>query len=168
MPLWLIGMMGSGKSTVGQALASRTGRAFLDTDLLVEHAVGLAVVEVFEEEGEAVFRVRESEAIRAAAGLADAVVATGGGAVLLTDNVRVMKSSGPVVWLQADPVTLADRIGIAPGRPLLMDVDVAERLAVILEARRGAYESAADHVVATDDSTVDEVALLLEKLWNAS
>ena len=168
MPLWLVGMMGSGKSTVGQALAFRTGRVFLDTDLLVEDAAGLAVVEVFEEEGEEAFRARESEAIRSAAAVADAVVATGGGAVLLTDNVRVMKSSGPVVWLQADPVTLAARIGIAPGRPLLTDVDVAERLSLILEDRRDAYERAADHAVATDAFTVDEVAELLEKLWNAS
>ena len=168
MPLWLIGMMGAGKSTVGQALAARTGRPFLDTDRLVEDAAGLAVVEVFEEEGEAAFRLHESQAIRAAAGVAEAVVATGGGAVLLSNNVRVMKSSGPVVWLQADPVTLADRIGIAPGRPLLMDVDVAERLSVILENRREDYEKAADHIVATDDFSVDEVAELLEKLWNAS
>ena len=168
MPLWLIGMMGSGKSTVGQALATRTGRPFLDTDLLVEDAAGLAVVEVFEEEGEAAFRVHESEAIRVAADVTGAVVATGGGAVLLKDNVRVMKSAGPVVWLQADPVTLADRIGIAPGRPLLMDFDVAKRLSVILEDRRDAYENAADHIVATDDTTVEEVAELVEKLWNAS
>jgi shikimate kinase len=168
VPLWLIGMMGSGKSTVGRALASRTGTAFLDTDLLVEGTAGLAVTEVFEEEGEAAFRVRETEAIRAAAAVAEAVVATGGGAVLLTENVRVMKTSGPIVWLQADPVTLADRIGIAPGRPLLRDADVVERLSVMLEDRRGAYGRAADHVVATDDFTVEEVAELLETLWNAS
>jgi shikimate kinase len=126
------------------------------------------VVEVFEEEGEAAFRARESDAIRAAAGIADAVVATGGGAVLMEDNVRSMRSSGLVVWLQADPVTLAARIGHTPGRPLLKDVDVAERLSVILENRRSAYESAADHIVATDDSTVEEMAVLVEKLWNAS
>jgi shikimate kinase len=168
VPLWLIGMMGSGKSTVGRALASRTGTAFLDTDLLVEGTAGLAVTEVFEEEGEAAFRMRESEAIRAAAAVAEAVVATGGGAVLLTENVRVMKTSGPIVWLQADPVTLADRIGIAPGRPLLTDADVVERLSVMLEDRRGAYGRAADHIVATDDFTVEEVAELLETLWNAS
>lgn len=168
MPLWLIGMMGSGKSTVGQALAARTGKPFLDTDLLVEDAAGLAVAEVFEEEGEAAFRIRESEAIRAAAVIAEAVVATGGGAVLLDDNVRSMKSSGVVVWLQADPVTLAARIGHTTGRPLLVDVDVADRLSVILEGRKSAYETAADHIVATDESTVEEVAVLLETLWNAS
>lgn len=168
MPLWLIGMMGSGKSEVGQVLAARTGKPFLDTDALVEDAAGLAVVEVFEEEGELAFRVRESEAIRAAARIADAVVATGGGAVLFDDNVRSMKSSGPVVWLQAEPATLAARIGDAPGRPLLVDVDVEDRLSMMLEGRREAYEGAADHIVTTDGSSIEEVALVVEEIWNAS
>jgi len=168
VPLWLIGMMGSGKSSVGRVLAARAGKPFVDTDVLIEEAAGLAVVEVFEEEGEEAFRLRESEAIRSAASIAEGVVATGGGAVLINDNIGVMRSSGPVVWLQADPDTLATRIGHAPGRPLLTDVNVADRLSVILENRRGAYERAADHIVATGDSTVEEVAVLVEKLWNAS
>jgi shikimate kinase len=160
-------MMGSGKSTVGQAVATRTGKPFLDTDLLVEEAAGLAVADVFEAEGEAAFRLRESDAIRAAAGVADAVVATGGGAVLLEDNVRSMKSSGPVVWLRADPVTLAARIGNTPGRPLLTDIDVAGRLSVILGDRRDAYQRASDYMVDTDDSSVEDVAVVVEDLWNA-
>ena len=168
MPLWLIGMMGSGKSTVGQALASRTGKPFLDTDLLVEKAAGRPVGEVFEAAGEEAFRLLESDAIQAAAVMADAVVATGGGAVLREDNVRAMKSSGPVIWLRAEPATLAARIGNAPGRPLLLDVDVARRLSVILEDRRDAYQRAADHIVDTDEFTVEEVAVLVEQLWNAS
>jgi shikimate kinase len=86
----------------------------------------------------------------------------------LADNIRSMKASGLVVWLQADPVTLAARIGHTPGRPLLRDVDVAQRLSQILDHRRYAYEAAADHIVVTDDSTVAEVAMLVEKLWNAS
>jgi shikimate kinase len=84
VPLWLIGRMGSSKRTLGQAVA------------------GLAVVDVFEAEGEAAFRVRESDAIRAVAGGAETVAATGGGAVLLENNVCLMKSSGPVDWLQTD------------------------------------------------------------------
>ena len=168
MPLWLIGMMGSGKSTVGQVVASRTGKLFLDTDLLVEDASGLAVFDVFEAEGEAAFRLRESDAIRSAAGVADAIVATGGGVVLLEDNVRSMKSSGPVVWLRADPLTLATRIGNASGRPLLTDVDVVGRLSVILDHRTDAYQRAADHMIDTDDCSVEDVAVLVEKLWNAS
>ena len=160
-------MMGSGKSTVGQVVARRTGKPFLDTDLLVEEAAGLAVIEVFETEGETAFRLRESDAIRAAAAVADAVVATGGGAVLREDNVQSMKLSGPVVWLRADPVILAARIGIAPGRPLLMNGDAAERLSVILEDRKEAYRTAADHMVDTDNSSVEDVAALVEELWNA-
>lgn len=166
--MWLIGMMGSGKSTVGRSLARRTGKPFVDTDLLVEEAAGRSVVDVFEAEGEEAFRALECDAIRAAAVMADAIVATGGGAVLRENNIRSMKSSGPVVWLRADPATLAARIGNAPGRPLLVDVDLVGRLTAILEDRRDAYKRAADHTVDTDDSTAEEVVVLVEQLWNAS
>ena len=160
--------MGSGKSAVGQMLADRTGKPFLDTDILIEDEAGLAVFEVFEEEGEARFRLREAEAIQTAAGIADAVVATGGGAVLVDHNVRLMKASGPVVWLQAEPATLAARIGDVPGRPLLIGVDVKNRLSIILGERQAAYAGAADHVVPTDDASVEEVAMKVEEIWNAS
>lgn len=168
MPLWLIGMMGSGKSTVGRRLASRTGKPFVDTDVLVEEAAGRSVVDVFQAEGEEAFRSLESDAIREAAVMADAIVATGGGAVLLESNIRSMKSSGPVVWLRASPATLAARIGNAPGRPLLVDVDLVGRLTMIIEDRSDAYQRAADHTVDTDGSSADEVAVVVEQLWNAS
>lgn len=173
MPLWLIGMMGSGKSAVGQKLAAVTDSPFLDTDLLVEVEAGRSVSEVFAREGEAGFRLRESHAIEAAAVLGDAVVATGGGAVLVDGNVRSMKLSGPVVWLQADPATLAARIDDPSSRPLLKGdllkgAETVELLAAMLEDRRSAYEAAADHVVPTDDASIEEVVLLLEELWKAS
>jgi shikimate kinase len=168
VPLWLIGMMGSGKSTVGRMLADRADRPFLDTDVLVEAAAGTTLFEIFDAEGEEGFRLRETDAIKAAAGVADAVVATGGGAVLVDQNIRLMKSTGPVVWLQADPATLAVRIGEPSGRPLLSGAGLEERLAAILEERKGAYEAASDHVVSTVDASVDEVVLIVEKVWNAS
>ena len=177
MPLWLIGMMGSGKSVVGRALAARTDRAFLDTDELVEASAGCSIGELFAQEGEPVFRLREAEAIAAAASSGNSVIATGGGAVLLPANVVAMRSSGPVVWLQAAPVTLASRIGDQPGRPLLngssndersSDGDLEARLSAILAARMTAYEFAADYTVPTDDATAEEVAMLIEELWNAS
>ena len=177
MPLWLIGMMGSGKSAVARVLAARTDRAFLDTDKLVEAFAGRSIGELFVQEGEHAFRLRESEAIAAAASSGDVVVATGGGAVLLASNVASMKSSGPVIWLRAEPVTLASRIGDQSRRPLLNGssddersdgIDLETRLSKILEARIAAYELAADYTVPTDDATIDEVAALIEEIWNAS
>ena len=173
MPLWLIGMMGSGKSVVGRQIAVRTNKPFLDTDLIIEANAGRSVAEVFTDEGETGFRMRESNAIAAAASFDEAIVATGGGSVLLDANVASMRSSGPVIWLQARPDTLASRLQDVSNRPLLNDdgsqgIDIAARLALILEARWAAYEKAADHIVPTDDASVDEVARLIEEIWNAS
>ena len=178
MPLWLIGMMGSGKSVVGRVLAAQSDRDFLDTDHLVEVSAGRSIGKIFAEEGERGFRLRESEAIAAAAvSSGDAVIATGGGAVLVPANVAAMKASGPVVWLQAHPSTLASRMADQSDRPLLNGRsdedrsgggDVEARVATILEARLQAYEAAADYRVPTDHATVQEVAALIEEIWNAS
>ena len=171
-------MMGSGKSAVGRKVAARTSRTFLDTDLIVEANAGRPVAEVFAAEGETGFRVRESAAIAAAASFAEAIVATGGGSVLLDANVASMKASGRVVWLQASPATLASRIGDPSSRPLLSnapangggcnEAGVAARLESILAGRQEAYERAADYTVPTDDAGIEEVALLIEEIWNAS
>jgi shikimate kinase len=171
-------MMGSGKSAVGRALAARSDVPFIDTDLMVELESGRSVAEVFVSEGESGFRLRESSAIEAAASVSHAVVATGGGAILDAGNVRIMKSTGPVVWLQAPPTVLAARIGDASTRPLLANPgsnspglngpDAVQRLSVLLADRQEAYEAAADHIVSTDDVALDEVVKLVEEIWIAS
>jgi shikimate kinase len=168
VPLWLIGMMGAGKTTVGLLLAERTGTRFLDTDAMVESEAGMPISEIFSREGEKGFRKRESAAVRQASADERGVVATGGGAVLSAANVRAMRNSGSVVWLNAAPATLSERIGDPAGRPLLEGDDLRARLAVMLEDRRSAYESAAHHVVVTDDASPEEVALLVGEIWNAS
>jgi len=168
MPLWLIGMMASGKTSVAQMLAIRTDSPFLDTDQLIEAETGLSVAEVFADEGEAGFRRRESAAVTAAASVIGAVVATGGGAVLDPGNVAKMTSSGPVVWLQARPEALVARIADPSSRPLLKGGTTEKELADLLSERRHAYEAAADHVVSTDDATLEEVVLLVEEIWTAS
>ena len=96
-----------------------------------------------------------------------AVVATGGGAILDSGNVDVIRSSGFVFWLQADPVTLAARLdnGQAGHRPLLFEADVEDTLAGILRDREELYRDAADFVVGTDLLTVAEVADVIEALW---
>jgi shikimate kinase len=166
-------MMGSGKSAVGRALAARSDVPFIDTDLIVELEAGRSVAEVFVSEGEYGFRLRESSAIEAAASVSHAVVATGGGAVLDPGNVRIMKSVGPVVWLQAPPTVLAARIGDTSTRPLLANPgsdgpDAVQSLAVLLADRHEAYEAAADHIVSTDGVALDEVVKLVEEIWIAS
>lgn len=153
--VWLVGMMGAGKSTVGPALARALGRPYVDSDARVEAAAGATIAELFEREGEAAFREREREEIEAWAGL-PAVVALGGGAIAQPGVARRLAETGVVVYLRARPETLLRRLGDCASRPLLRDLDPAdrrERLAQLLEARRASYEGARI-VIDTDEADV--------------
>lgn len=165
--LWLVGMMGSGKTRVGRIVASRTGIPFEDTDDAVSAELGLEITEVFARGGEQLFREAEGRAIERAAGRRR-VVATGGGAVLDTANVDLMRRSGTVVWLEVDPAELARRVGSGAGRPLLRGAESLEdRLSEILDGRRVSYEAAAHHRV-DGGRDAEEVAREVEGLWNGS
>jgi len=157
-PIWLMGMMGAGKSSVGRALAVRLARPFVDTDAEVERAVGSSVAEIFALEGEPAFRRRECAAVEACAD-SDAVVALGGGAVVQPQLARLV-AAGASVYLRARPETLLARVGDAEARPLLAGLDAAGRLTRVqelLSAREPAY-AAARECVDTDGRSVDEVA----------
>jgi len=150
-PLVLIGMMGSGKTTVGRELAGRLGWAFLDSDAMVEASTGSTVAELFAERGEDGFRSQETRVLVEAMGATPpAVVAAAGGAVLSGDNRALLTEGGIVVWLRADPATLAARLGSGAGRPLLGD-EPAARLIELDAVRRPLYEEVADVVIDVDD-----------------
>ncbi|HSR14278.1 MAG TPA: shikimate kinase [Gemmatimonadales bacterium] len=162
--LWLIGMMGAGKTTIGRLVAALTDRAFVDLDAAVESGAGRSVNQIFVDNGEEAFRDLESVALAGVAGR-DLVAACGGGAVLREGNRDVMRRSGLVVWLQAAPETLAVRLQGARDRPLLASGDVAGSLAVMEAERARAYREAAHHTVATDGRTPVEVAGEVVRLW---
>ena len=146
--LWMIGMMGSGKTTVGEIVADLMALPFIDLDTVIESDAGMTVAAIFYAEGEAGFRRRESVALAGVAGT-ECVVACGGGAVLSRPNRDVMTASGTVVWLQAPVATLAARVGDGSGRPLVSG-DVAAGLQAILGERRDAYDDAASVAVDGD------------------
>ncbi len=157
--LWLVGMMGSGKSTVGAVLATLLSQRFVDTDVEIERAAGETVTELFAREGETGFRDRERAAIASVAGEL-AVVATGAGAIAQPGADRRLADSGTVVYLRAKAETLLARVGAADTRPLLQGLTAADRerrLRALLDDRREAYESATV-VVDTDGLAADEVA----------
>ncbi len=163
--LWLVGMMGSGKTTVGRLVAERRGAGFVDTDDLVEQRTGRAVATVISEDGEAAFRAEEKAAVAAAAAAdGPTVVATGGGAVLDDANVNLMRETGTVVWLAAPAGTLAARVGDGADRPLSGGGDL-DRLAAILAERERRYAAAAHAAVGTDGVDPERVADAVEALW---
>jgi shikimate kinase len=146
----VIGMMGSGKTTVGKRLAARLGVPFVDTDAEVVSRAGMTVPEIFADRGEAGFRAAESAVLADLAGRsAPTVIAVAGGAVLADSNREVLRAAGTIVWLRARPETIIGRIGDGRGRPLLQD-DPAERIRTYDALRRPIYSALADLVVDVD------------------
>lgn len=171
--IWLVGMMGAGKSTVGPVLAERLGRPFVDTDAEVARRAGKAVAEIFAHDGEAVFRELEAEVI-GSAGEGGAVVALGGGAIAQPGAPGRLAARGTVVYLRARVETLLDRIGDPASRPLLAGLDEPqrlERIAALLAERAPAYASAPIAIDVDDwneGAIVDEIASALEKIEAAA
>jgi shikimate kinase len=166
--LWLIGMMGSGKSTIAALLGARLGRPVVDIDTVIEARLGCSIPQLWGERGERAFRDLESAAVdRVAAGV-PAVIATGGGVVLDPASVERMRTTGSIVWLTASPPVLRSRVGSGSGRPLLETDDPGLRLEAILASRRDLYAGAADLTVDTDDASAAETADRIEAWWNAS
>jgi shikimate kinase len=161
--LILIGLRGTGKSTVGALLAEHLQWPFLDTDLLVQQRAGRTIREIFESGGEPAFRQAESAIVREVARETQAVIATGGGAVLDAENVRVLRDNGFVVHLSADPSELWRRISQDSAshgtRPrLLNDASSGpEELRKLMRARAAVYAQARDAEVNVEECTPYEV-----------
>ena len=170
--VFLVGMMGAGKSTVGRLLARRLRLRFIDSDHEIEARCGVKVPVVFEIEGEAGFRAREQQVIGELTQLDGVVLATGGGAILSEDNRRRLAERGTVVYLRARPEDLYRRVRHDRGRPLLATADPLARLRQLHAQRDALYRSIAHLVVETGAQTVQALARqLLDKLeerWKAS
>ncbi len=160
-PLWLIGMMGAGKSAVGRRLADRRDVAHVDLDRAITERAGRSVPELFAEEGERGFRERELAEVASIGEDDDVIVSTGGGVVLDSRNVDHMHATGPVVFLEASAQTLATRVGSGVNRPLLStDEPILETLTRMLDERVEAYRAAATYVVDAEQSINDVVHLV--------
>ncbi len=156
--LVLIGMMGAGKSTVGRLLADRLGRAFLDSDELIEAETGRTVAQIFADDGEAVFRAVETDVLtQMLDGDEAAVIAAAGGSVLEPANRAHMRARGTVVWLRVDLPQLTERVKSGVHRPLLDD-DPAATLARLAAEREALYRESAHEIVDVDELSPTEVA----------
>lgn len=156
--LVLVGLMGSGKTTVGRILAQRLGRELLDSDAMIEAREGRTVREIFESEGEDAFRAIETQVLVEALQAPNrAVIAAAGGVVLRAENRAALRASGArVVWLRADPSTLVERVKTGVHRPLLDD-DPQGTLQAMYDTRADLYREVADAIVTVDNRSVSDV-----------
>jgi shikimate kinase len=155
--LYLVGMMGSGKTSTGRPLAERLGYGFVDADAVIEQAAGCSIPEIFKRDGEAGFRALESQVLNAISQRHSLVVATGGGVVTQQENWGLLHS-GVVIWLDVVPEQLMQRLKAdSTVRPLLQTVDPDAALNTLLNQRRPLYAEA-DLTVVIDQETPDAVA----------
>jgi shikimate kinase len=159
--IYLVGMMGCGKTTVGRQLAKRLGRSFADTDHEIEARTGVRIPTIFEIEGEAGFRRRETQVIAELATEHDLVLATGGGAILDPANRAALAASGVVVYLNAPPNLLFERTRHDRNRPLLRVADPLAKISELFVVRDPLYREVA-HVVV--DTVAGGVAQLVTKV----
>jgi shikimate kinase len=170
--VFLVGMMGAGKTTVGRLLARRLKLRFIDSDQEIEARCGVKIPLIFDIEGESGFRAREAQIIAELSELEGIVLATGGGAVLSPESREHLSRSGTVVYLRARPEDLYERVRHDKNRPLLATADPLGRLRELFGQRDPLYREVANLVVDTGTQSVQTLARgLLEKLeerWKAS
>ncbi len=153
-PIILIGMMGSGKTTIGQLLSQQLNLPMIDTDQHIEQTTNTCISELFERYGEAHFRELEHQSLQTVL-TSDCIISTGGGIIVTPKNMKLLQQ-GLVFYLKTDIQTLVTRLD-PTHRPLLHQQDVTKKLQSLLENRAHLYEEAADFMIDTTQLTEDEV-----------
>jgi shikimate kinase len=157
----LIGFMGTGKSRVGKVLEQHTGFHRFDTDEIISSTLKMPIEKIFSIHGEEHFRELETETLRSLSAEERAIIVTGGGIVLRSENVALLKQLGAVVWLDADEATLRTRIHRLSDRPLLQTANPEATLSKLLEARERLYRNAADLRVDISQKNPEQIAELI-------
>lgn len=150
--------MGSGKSTIGSILAKRLNRDFKDSDQFIEQKTGVDIARIFDIEGEAGFRDRESKALGELLGQNNRVVATGGGSVLREENRALLRSKGYIIFLDTSVNQQLQRLRRDKKRPLLQTENPRERLENLFDTRRPIYLSLSDLAIKTDRKLARKLA----------
>lgn len=160
--VFLVGLMGAGKTSVGKLLARRLDKAFLDCDHEIERATGVKIAVIFEIEGESGFRAREEKTLAELVTRKDIVLATGGGAVLSAVNRKRLADHGMVIYLRAAAADLWTRTRHDRNRPLLNTADPLARLQQLFDQRDPLYREVADIVVDTGEQSLSSLANRVE------
>lgn len=161
--IFLVGMMGAGKTSVGKVLARHLGKTFHDSDHVIETRTGVKIPVIFELEGEAGFRAREAAVIAELTALKDIVLATGGGVVLDQRNRELLKANGTVVYLRASVSELWNRTRHDRNRPLLRTADPHARLCELHAQRDPLYREVADITMETGSQSLKTLVAKLEQ-----
>lgn len=166
--LFLVGMPGCGKSTLGRILAKRLNKTFYDADAELERRLGVAIPVIFELEGEPGFRDREETVLADLVLLENVIVATGGGVVLRPANRERLKQGGSVLYLHAAPAALWERARHGKHRPLLQTPDPFARMQELYAMRDALYRAVADTVIEAEREQVGRLAHRLEQQLRAA
>jgi len=162
--IFFIGLMGAGKTTIGRLIAKQLGMVFYDSDHEIERKTGVKIPLIFELEGEAGFRRRETAAIEELSQLNNIVLATGGGAVLLSENRALLKNNGKIVYLRGSVHDLWLRTRNDKSRPLLQGGNIKQKLEQLYAERNPIYEGLADYIVDTGAQSAMEITHHIEQL----
>lgn len=160
--IYLVGFMGSGKSTVGKILAEKLNMNFIDIDKLIEEKEGMKIKDIFEQKGESYFRELERKQIEAIVNQEGLVVSTGGGLGANLDNMNLMKKNGDVIWLDVSLNTVLDRLKNDQDRPLLKQP--IEKIKQLFEERKNVYRLANIRINADKKTPSQIVEEILTKI----
>lgn len=164
--IFLVGMMGAGKTTVGKLLAQQLGKTFVDSDEEIQQRTGVTIPHIFDVEGEAGFRQRETNVIQDLVRLDNLVLATGGGAVLNGQNRDALRGNGIVIYLRSSVHDLWQRTRHDRNRPLLQTADPRATLKNLYEQRDPLYSQVADLVISTGKQSVHSLVMQLQQELN--
>ena len=162
--IFLVGMMGAGKTSVGRALSRRMAKPFHDSDHVIEERTGVKIPVIFEIEGEAGFRARETAVLEELTALPEIILATGGGAILDARNRANLRSRGTVVYLRASVRDLLNRTRHDRNRPLLQTADPKARLTELFEVRDPLYRETAHVTVDTGSQSLTSLVARLHQI----
>ncbi|MBI0417218.1 MAG: shikimate kinase [Nitrosospira sp.] len=163
--IYLVGMMGAGKTTIGKLLAECLDKKFIDSDREIQKSTGVTIPVIFEIEGEAGFRKRETEILRELVKIKKIVLATGGGVVLNPENCELLRHSGTVIYLKTSVHDLWQRTRYDKNRPLLQTEDPKEQLEKLYAQRDSLYSNIAHIIVSSGNHSASQCTqLLIQKL----
>ena len=155
--IFIVGLMGSGKTSIGKLLAKRTGRLFIDTDSEIIKESGMTITEIFNKYGENYYIDLEYKVLSKAKLIENHVISTGGGIIIKLENIKIMKNSGTIIFLDIDIETQLSRVRNKKNRPLLDSNNMIENLVNIKKERDYIYKNISDYIISISGKNKSEI-----------